>query len=127
MIRKSTIVGMLLMTALCSVVLAQTRVTPHSLKLSQGSAVEGRADFVKLRCDSCQSVYREPRGRLPLRDLSHETPQGVAAMILERTDLAPQAYFDEMVMSAAASNMTLEQLANIVAYLRHPEAAKDNR
>lgn len=130
MIPKLTVLALTLLVVSGALV-AQTGIAPeqrflaHGLRLAQGSPVEGRADFAKLRCNSCHSVYgEEPRAQIPLRDLSHETPQTVANLIIARSDLAPEAYFDEMAMSAAASPMTLKQLANVVAYLRHPEAAR---
>jgi hypothetical protein len=130
MVRKLAIVMIILLVFVCKALLSQTSVTPsqrfvaHGVKLARGSAVEGRVDFVKLRCDSCHSLYREPRAAIPLRDFSHETPETVASLIIGRTDVGPQAYFDEIAMSGAASQMTLDQLANIVSYLRTPAAAK---
>jgi len=130
MVRKLAIAMIILLVFVGKELLSQTSVAPgpgfvaHGLKLARGSAAEGRADFVKMRCDSCHSLYREPRAAVPLRDFSHETPETVAALIIGRTDVAPKAYFDEIAMSGAASQMTLEQLANIVAYLRNPAVVK---
>jgi hypothetical protein len=130
MVRKLAIAMIILLVFLGKALFSQTSVAPapglvaHGLKLAQGSAVEGRTDFVKMRCDSCHSLYREPRAAVPLRDFSHEPPETVASLIIGRTDVAPKAYFDEIAMSGAARQMTLEQLANIVAYLRNPAAAK---
>ena len=84
----------------------------------QGDPAAGRDAFSKLRCDSCHSVYRAPKARIPLRDLSKETPESVTNMIFSRTELVPGALLDEMAMSAAASRMTRRELADIVAYLR---------
>jgi len=86
-----------------------------------GDPAAGREAFAKLRCNSCHSVYgQEPKGQVPLRDLSKETPEAVANLIVARTHLAPEALFDEIAMSAVASQMTNRELADIVAYLRKP-------
>lgn len=92
--------------------------------LPPGDPVEGRAAFAKLRCDVCHSVAFERRGAPhPLRDLSGEPAEAVAAMIMSRTKLPPEALFDEMAMSAAASRITTRELSHIVSYLRQPPAA----
>lgn len=86
-----------------------------------GDPVAGHATFAKLRCDSCHSVYGEMRAKPaahPLRDLSRQKPEAIANMIVARTHLAPEALFDEQVMSTSASGMTRRELADIVAYLR---------
>ena len=54
----------------------------------------------------------------PLPDLSAESPEAVANLIVSRTHFAPEALFDEQVMSTAASGMSQQQLADLVAYLR---------
>jgi mono/diheme cytochrome c family protein len=85
-----------------------------------GDPAAGHAAFTKLRCDSCHSVYGEMRTKPaphPLRDLSKEKPEAIANMIVARSHLAPEALFDEQVMSTTASGMTQRELADIVAYL----------
>ncbi|MGZ8811717.1 MAG: c-type cytochrome [Thermoanaerobaculia bacterium] len=90
-------------------------------RLVAGDAVEGRQMFAKLRCDICHSVAGSPaRAPHPLRDLSTQPPDAIAAMIVQRTDVAPGAMFDEMAMASAASRMTPQDLAHLVAYLREP-------
>jgi Cytochrome c. len=89
--------------------------------LVTGDAAEGRKLFAKLRCDICHSVAGSPaRGPHPLPDLSTQPPDAIAAMIVQRTDVAPGAMFDEMAMASAASRMTQQELAHLVAYLRQP-------
>jgi mono/diheme cytochrome c family protein len=93
-------------------------------RLVAGDAAEGRQLFAKLRCDLCHSVAGSPaRAPHPLPDLSTQTPEAVASMIVQRTDVAPGAMFDEMAMASAASRMTQQELAHLVAYLR--ESRKD--
>ena len=88
----------------------------------RGDAADGRATFAKLRCNACHSVYREndvaKPAPHPLRDLSKETPETVANLIVTRTQLDPHSMFDEQAMSIAASGMTRKDLADLVAYLR---------
>lgn len=87
----------------------------------RGNATAGAESFAKFRCNTCHSVYgQQPAAQVPLRDLSKETPEAVKNLILARTHLAPEALFDEMAMSATASQMTERELADIVAYLRKP-------
>ncbi len=84
-----------------------------------GNAAAGHDAFIKLRCNTCHSVYGErAKAQIPLPDLSKETPETVANLIVSRTHLAPEALFDEMVMSAAAGQMTNRELTDIVTYLR---------
>jgi hypothetical protein len=45
-------------------------------------------------------------------------PNGVAEMIVQRTDIALESLFDEMAMSSAASRLTMRELQDVVAYLR---------
>jgi mono/diheme cytochrome c family protein len=90
-------------------------------RLVAGDAAEGRQLFAKLRCDICHSVAGIPaRAPHPLPDLSTQPPDAIAAMIVQRTDVAPGAMFDEMAMASAASRMTPQELAHLVAYLRQP-------
>jgi mono/diheme cytochrome c family protein len=132
MMRMMLLVGALSLAA-CGGTVMQTRVTAdqfgvvaHSAPpLSSGDSTAGREAFAKLRCNSCHSVAGEPpAARLPLRDLSRETPEAVANLIVSRSEMAPEALFDEMAMSAAASSMTPRELADLVTYLRNPAAAK---
>ena len=89
-----------------------------------GDVVAGRDNFVKYRCNTCHSVAgQKPPAQVPLRDLSGETPEAVANMIVSRTHLAPEALFDEMAMSSAASQLSKQELMDIVAYLRQPRRA----
>jgi cytochrome c553 len=92
---------------------------------AEGDAVAGRANFTKYRCDTCHSVYGQmPKAEVPLPDLSKQTPEAVANRIVERTHLAPEALFDEMAMSSAASRLSQRELDDIVAYLRHPQKGR---
>ena len=96
----------------------------HYDVMAGGDPVEGRALFTKLRCDMCHSVAGQAtRAPHPLPDLTAQPPDAVANLIVERSDIAPEALFDEMAMSSALSNMTLRDLAHLVAYLRNPSAA----
>lgn len=89
--------------------------------LADGNAGEGRKLFTKLRCDSCHAVSGSAaKVPHPLPDLSAQPPEAVAEMIVQRTDIAPEALFDEMAMAGAASSMTREELAHLVAFLRNP-------
>jgi cytochrome c553 len=89
-----------------------------------GDVAAGRGNFVKYRCNVCHSVAgQKPAAQVPLRDLSRETPEAVANMIVSRTHLAPEALFDEMAMSSAASQLSRQELMDIVAYLRQPRRA----
>ena len=109
--RASLVVAVLAAAALLA--RADTRAT--------GSAAQGRETFAKLRCNSCHSVYREQtatKAPYPLRDFTRETPETVANLIVERTQYAPENLFDEQAMSACASQMTVQDLRDLVAYLR---------
>ncbi len=126
-------VAIALSLAACSARSLQTRVTPdqpgiaaHSgPPLSEGDPKAGREAFAKLRCHVCHSVAGEQRAaRLPLPDLSRQSSEAVANLIVSRSEVAPEALFDEMAMSTATSPMTLRELADLVAYLRNPAAAK---
>lgn len=91
---------------------------------SAGDATAGHETFHKLRCNVCHSVAGEkPPAQIPLRDLSRETPDTVANLIVSRMETSPESMFDELAMSAAASSMTKQELMDIVAYLRQPSAA----
>lgn len=131
-------IRILLAAALIVVASCATRVslmyTPHSLeegkitRIDEGNPHEGRELFAKLRCDSCHTVSGTTgKGPHPLPDLTAYPPEAIANLIVERTDLAPEALFDEMAMSAAASQMSQKQLAHVVAYLKNPKAARVNR
>ena len=83
------------------------------------AADAGRDTFVKFRCDSCHSVHGDAvQKQVPLPDLSKFSEEAVTNMIVSRTELAPEALFDEMAMSACASQMTRSEIAEIVRYLR---------
>jgi mono/diheme cytochrome c family protein len=100
---------------------AQMVVVHGASRLTNGNADEGRKLFTKLRCDSCHAVSGSAaKVPHPLPDLSAQPPEAVAERIVQRTEIAPEALFDEMAMAGAASNMTHEELAHIVAYLRNP-------
>jgi mono/diheme cytochrome c family protein len=124
---KATMIGFLLLFS-CSANPAQMTATydqpvlVHSgPRLDAGDPAAGRTLFTKLRCDSCHSVAGNPgKSAHPLPDLSAEPPYAVAALIIQRTDVAPEALFDEMAMASAASRVTPQELAHLVAYLRHP-------
>ncbi len=90
------------------------------LASAQGDPAEGKKVFAKMRCDTCHSVATTSGSRAPhpLPDLSSQPPQAVANLIVARTDLAPEALFDEMAMSSAASRLTVRDLNDVVAYLR---------
>jgi len=88
---------------------------------AEADAVKGRENFVKYRCNVCHSLAgQKPVATVPLRDLSREKPEAIANLIVARTHLAPQALFDEMAMSSAASQLSQRELMDIVAYLRLP-------
>jgi len=124
--RTSTVLALFILVS-CSARPVPTNVSPQpglfavhgAVKIGNGDAEEGRAVFTKLRCDSCHSVKGKPAGAAhPLPDLPAQPPEAIAALIVQRTDVAPGAMFDPMAMSSAASWMTQKQLADIVAYLR---------
>jgi len=84
----------------------------------------GRQAFVDLRCHSCHRVAEDPalpgwegvwEGPL-LHDLGKDTPQAIAARIAARARRAP--------MAQAGAALNDGELADIVAYLRDPRAAK---
>jgi len=84
----------------------------------------GRAAFVDLRCHSCHRVAEDPalpgwegvwEGPL-LHDLGEDTPQAVAQRIVARARRAP--------MAQAGAGLDDGRLADIVAYLRNPRAAR---
>ena len=103
-------------------------VVPAVVIAAQVDAAKGRDDFVKYRCNVCHSLAgQKPAASIPLRDLSREKPEAVASLIVERTHLAPEALFDEMAMSSAASQLNQGELMSIVAYLRTPSAAAQKR
>ncbi len=88
---------------------------------SGGDPAAGRDAFKRLSCESCHSVAGEKReAPVPLPDLSKESPEAVAAMIVSKSELAPEALFEDMVMSCAVSQMTDRELGDIVAWLRKP-------
>ncbi|HEX9160175.1 MAG TPA: c-type cytochrome [Thermoanaerobaculia bacterium] len=96
-----------------------------SVRLADGNPGQGREIFTKLRCDSCHSVGpNAARSPHPLPDLSAQPPEAIAALIVQKTDVAPEALFDEIAMSSAASRLTESELAHVVAYLRHPQTAR---
>jgi cytochrome c553 len=103
-------------------------VAPAIVAAAEADAVKGRDDFVKYRCNVCHSVAgQKPAATVPLRDLSREKPEAVANLIVARTHLAPEALFDQMAMSSAASQLSQRELMDIVAYLRRPSAAAQKR
>jgi mono/diheme cytochrome c family protein len=87
-----------------------------------GKIAEGRATFQKQRCNACHSVYGEVRpgrpAQYPLRDLSKESAEAVANLILSRGELDPHNMFDEQAMSICVSGMRRQELTAVVAYLR---------
>lgn len=90
---------------------------------SQGDAVEGRQLFTKLRCDICHAVAGSSvRAPHPLPDLTAQPPDAVAAMIVQRQQIRPGAFFDEIAMASAASQVTPRQMTHLVAYLREPQS-----
>lgn len=105
---------------------------PHSQQvksLSGGDAVRGRKAFLDLQCHACHRVAEDEtlpvrkdawEGPL-LRDLAAESAEAVAWKIVTRTELGPETLY-ESEMTDAASAMTERQLADLVAYLRHPAA-----
>ena len=89
----------------------------------QGNAVEGRQLFTKLRCDSCHALPGSSvRVQHPLPDLTAQPPDAVAMMIVRRREPRQGAFFDEMAMASAASQVSPQQLAHLVAYLRKPHS-----
>lgn len=110
------------------VVFALLMIVSSVARAENGDAVAGRANFAKYRCNVCHSLAgQKPEAQVPLRDLSRETPEAVANMIVSRTHLAPEALFDEMAMSSAASQLSTRELIDIVAYLRRPSDASKHR
>ncbi len=104
---------------------AQQAVVNGGGQVSNGDAVQGRALFTKLRCDSCHALSGQARKvPHPLPDLSAQPPDAVAALITQHGELAPEALFDDMVMSQVVSQMTPQDLAHLVAYLRNPPASR---
>jgi cytochrome c553 len=96
-------------------------------RAGNGDRVEGRALFTKLRCDSCHALSGQGRKvPHPLPDLTAQPPDAVANMIVERGELAPGMLFDEMAMSSAVAQMQPQDLAHLVAYLRHPSARSNS-
>ncbi|MGZ4777597.1 MAG: c-type cytochrome [Thermoanaerobaculia bacterium] len=87
--------------------------------VSNGDAAEGRALFTKLNCDSCHSLSGRPAGSPhPLPDLTEQPPDAVAAMITEGSAPAPEVLFEQVVMSTVVSQVTPQEVAHLVAYLR---------
>ena len=100
-----------------------TQITPmmsaYTPRSSAGDPAAGREVFLKMRCNVCHSRSGEkPPAQIPLRDLSRETPEAVANMIIARTETSPDSMFDELAMSAAAGSMTQQELTDVVAYIR---------
>ena len=122
---RASIIPVLLLSVACGRTVAGTVTTQPmyvvhgSLAIPAGDPEEGKLTFAKLRCDSCHSLPGESRkSPHPLPDLSAEPAEEIAARIIARTEVPPGATFDAMAMSSAASWMSKEQLADIVAYLR---------
>ena len=102
----------LLISALALLVSAQVHV-------ENGVADEGEEVFRKLRCDICHSVNgKPPNAPYPIRNLSRQSAEEVARIIVERSEAHPGAKFDEMAMASAASRLTRHQLPDVAAYLR---------
>lgn len=91
------------------------------LGANAADASAGANEFHKFRCDSCHSVYgAKVTAPIPLRDVSREKPDVVAAMILVRSHATTRSKFDELVMANTASTLSAKELSDIVAYLRRP-------
>jgi mono/diheme cytochrome c family protein len=105
---------------------------PANVPLSSGDLVRGRQAFLDLKCNSCHRVAEDPS--LPaakdaldgpvLRNLGQYSPEAVAWKIIMQTSMDPEAVYDSP-MEEPASIMTERQLADIVAYLRDPAAARN--
>ena len=108
-------------TLLIAALLLFSLPTRDAKVLPAGDAAEGHELFTKLRCDMCHSVAGSPtRKPHPLPDLTEQPPNAVARIIVERKTVPPGALFDEMVMASATSEISDQQLAHLVAYLREP-------
>lgn len=107
----------LLLLALAALLLAAAR--PDAVP------ARGRRAFVDLRCHSCHRVAEDPalpgwegvwEGPL-LHDLGKDTPQAVAQRIVARARATTS-------MAQSGGGLNDAQLADIVAYLRNPRAAR---
>jgi cytochrome c553 len=108
-------------TMLIAALLLFSLPAPSAKVLPAGDAAQGHELFTKLRCDLCHSVAGSPtRKPHPLPDLTEQPPNAVASLIVERKTVKPHALFDEMVMASATSEISDQEVAHLVAYLREP-------
>jgi mono/diheme cytochrome c family protein len=97
----------------------QPALASTAVQHAEGNAVEGRQLFTKLRCEICHAVAGSSvRAPHPLPDLTAQPPEAVAAMIVQRQEIRHGAFFDEIAMASAASQVTPKQMTHLVAYLR---------
>jgi len=95
--------------------------------LEEGDPVAGRRTFIAMQCIDCHRVEGDPAlpaGRRSiagpvLRDLDQLPAQDVATRITSRTTGVGEELFGR-TMKDYAQPMTARQLADVVAYLRHP-------
>jgi len=102
----------------------------HRLQVPEQSGANparGRAAFIELRCNSCHRILEDPTLPPPdvelqgplLHDLGKRSPEEVGWAIVTRSSLDPESAY-ETPMAEAASAMTEQQLADLIAYLRAP-------
>jgi mono/diheme cytochrome c family protein len=123
--------------ALITPVMPASRAIAHAEviePLSSGVASRGREAFVELQCHACHRVAED--AGLPeladawegpvLSNLGELPPEAVGWKITTRAGSGPESEF-ESPMVEAASQMTARQLVDIIAYLRDPVSASDQK
>ena len=93
-------------------------------------AVRGRTAFVELQCHSCHRVAEDDflpaskHANGPLLERMGEwTVEQLKERIVSLTENDPEAIYDSP-MTECASAMTMQQLDDVVAYLRNPASAR---
>jgi len=109
------------------------RITPNAVPaevahaaVRGGDVAAGRAAFVDMRCSACHRVQGDDKIRRgdmlpvgPALNYAGADPQKIAAEIVSRSPLGDSwVAADASGMSASTSRLTIEQLADIVEYLR---------
>jgi len=102
-------------------------VVVNNTSLWQGDAIAGRREFINHSCIECHRVAEDPQ--LPpgarsiagplLEQLDRYKPSALAERIVNRKTGESEELFDK-TMADFAQPLNARQLADIVAYLRHP-------
>jgi mono/diheme cytochrome c family protein len=105
--------------------------------LPVGDPAAGRASFLEHRCFSCHTVRGDdglpPVSEAPDADIGPELtaapPEQLVLAIISRSHLPRQAVFaiEGPEMGDLAENMTVEQLIDIVTYIRSREPVRAER